>query len=119
MWTSADTVLTTTSITTVSVSMRSAQSADRPPAWMKRSTGTVNTSPSPKATMKKAIHDSTAAITRKPEVTYSRRLGADRAAEQAGDQEAEKRQEDDGLVHASAQPFIMLTSSTAIEPRLR
>ena len=58
-------------MTTVSVSMRSAQSADRLPAWMKRSTGTVNGSPSPKATMKKAIHDNTAAITRKPEVMYS------------------------------------------------
>ena len=86
-------------MTTVSVSMRSAQSADRPPDWMKRSTGTVKTSASPKPTVKKAIHDSTAAITRKPEVMYSRRLGADRAAEQAGDQEAEKRQEDDGVIH--------------------
>ena len=36
----------------------------------------------------------------------------------AGDDGAEKRQEDDGFVHA-AQPFIRLTSSTAIEPRLR
>ena len=69
---------------------------------MKRSTGTVKTSPSPKATMKKAIHDSTAAITRKPEVMYSRRLGADRAADKAGDQEAEKRKEDDGVVHGLA-----------------
>ena len=71
MWTSADTVLTTTSITTVSVSMRNAQSTDSPPAWMKFRTGTVNASVSPKPTVKKATHDSTAEITRKPEVTYS------------------------------------------------
>jgi hypothetical protein len=73
MWTSADTVLTTTSMTTVSVSMRSAQDASSPPDWIQRSTGTVNraASPWPKPTVKKATHDSTAAITRKPEVMYS------------------------------------------------
>src|SRR5262245_39454675 len=71
MWTSDDTVLTTTSITTVSVSMRNAQSTDTPPAWMKRSTGTVKGSLSLKATRKKAIHDSTAQTTRKPDVMYS------------------------------------------------
>ena len=38
----ADTVLTTTSITAVSVSMRSAQSASSAPDWIQRSTGTVN-----------------------------------------------------------------------------
>src|SRR6185312_16372620 len=37
----------------------------------------------------------------------------------AGEDRAEKRQEDDGLVHRKAQPFIKLMSSTAIEPRLR
>ena len=36
----------------------------------------------------------------------------------AGDDGAQERQEDDGLVH-TAQPFIKFTSSTAIEPRLR
>ena len=42
------------------------------------------------------------------------------AAEQAGDQEAEQRQEDDQIVYmARSQPFIALMSSTAIEPRLR
>ena len=44
---------------------------------------------------------------------------ADPAAEQAGDQEAEQRQEDDQIVHGAAQPFSELMSSTAIEPRLR
>ena len=34
------------------------------------------------------------------------------------DEEAEQRQEDDGLVHRD-QPFMRLMSSTAIEPRLR
>ncbi len=46
------------------------------------------------------------------------RLVADQAAEQPGDQGAEKRGEDgDGVEHA--QPFIRVTSSTSIEPRLR
>jgi len=31
----------------------------------------------------------------------------------------EQRQEDDRLIHAPAQPFIRLMSSTVIEPRLR
>ena len=44
---------------------------------------------------------------------------ADPAAEQAGDQEAEQRQEDDQIDTCVAQPFITLMSSTAIEPRLR
>ncbi len=43
---------------------------------------------------------------------------ADPGPENAGDQKAEKRQEDDELVHRS-QPFNELMSSTAIEPRLR
>ncbi len=64
-------MLTTTSMTTVSVSMRSAQATSSPPDWMKRSTGTVNASPSPKPTVKKASHDSAAAMMRKPEVIYS------------------------------------------------
>ena len=51
-------MLTTTSMTTVSVSMRSAQSACRLPDSMKRSTGTVNTSPSPNPTEKNATQDS-------------------------------------------------------------
>ena len=45
MCTSAETVFTTTSITTVSVSMRSAQSASSEPDWIKRNTGTVKASP--------------------------------------------------------------------------
>ena len=37
-----------------------------------------------------------------------------------GKNEAEQRQEDDRLNHEkTAQPFIVLMSSTAIEPRLR
>ena len=46
------------------------------------------------------------------------RARADQAAEEAGDQEADQRQEDDGVIHRR-QPRIMLMSSTAIEPRLR
>src|ERR1700719_1142101 len=36
-----------------------------------------------------------------------------------GDDGPEQRQEDDCLDHSRVQPFIRLTSSTAIEPRLR
>ena len=39
--------------------------------------------------------------------------------DEAGDDGAEQRQEDDRLIHAAPQPFIRLMSSTAIEPRLR
>ena len=42
------------------------------------------------------------------------------AAEEAGDEGAQKRQEDGGDSQASgAQPFIRLMSSTSIVPRLR
>jgi len=71
MCTSDETVLTTTSMTTVSVSTRKAQSTSRLPDWMKRSTGTVKASPSPMATEKKATQDRTAEITSRPDVTYS------------------------------------------------
>jgi len=46
------------------------------------------------------------------------RARADQAAEQARDDGAQKRQEDDRGIH-TRQPFIMLTSSTAMVPRLR
>ena len=39
--------------------------------------------------------------------------------DQAGQNGAQQRQKDDCLNHSCAQPFIRLTSSTAIEPRLR
>jgi hypothetical protein len=71
MCTRAETVLTTTSMTTVSVSMRSAQAACRSPESMKRITGTVKAWVSGKATVMKAIHDRTATITIRPEVTNS------------------------------------------------
>ena len=58
-------------MTTVSVSILSAQSACIVPESMKRSTGIVKVSTSPKPTVKKATHDSTAEITRKPDVMYS------------------------------------------------
>ena len=45
---------------------------------------------------------------------------ADEAAEQAGDERAEQRKEDDRRdTSFTAQPFIRLTSSTAMVPRLR
>ncbi len=52
------------------------------------------------------------------------RIGAGEAVgraderDQAGEHAAEQRQEDDRLVHVG-QPFMRLTSSTAIEPRVR
>jgi choline-glycine betaine transporter len=39
--------------------------------------------------------------------------------DQASQNGAQQRQENDCLNHLRAQPFIRLTSSTAIEPRLR
>ena len=47
------------------------------------------------------------------------RTVADETAAQPDDDRRNQGQEDDQGVHAPAQPFIMLMSSTAIEPRLR
>ena len=48
------------------------------------------------------------------------RAVAELAPEQAGEEAADERQKNDGVIHgASAQPFIMLMSSTAIVPRFR
>ena len=74
MWTNAETVLTTISMTTVSVSMRNSQLADSAPDWMKVSTGTLKASTSPSPTVMKAYHDSTAETTSRPDVTYSEAL---------------------------------------------
>ena len=40
-------------------------------------------------------------------------------SDDAGNDGAEKRKQDDKVKHPQVQPFIMLTSSTAIDPRLR
>ena len=64
------------------------------------------------------IQDRRHATNSRPVVTISRGARADQAAEQAGDQKAEKGKKDDCRIHGG-QPFIMLMSSTAIVPRLR
>ena len=69
--------------------------------------------------MKKAIQERTKQTPSRPVVTIFGAARADPAAENAGDQKAEQRQEDDQIVHGPAQPFSALMSSTAIEPRLR
>jgi hypothetical protein len=71
MWTSDDTVVTTTSITTVSVSMRNAQSTDSVPDENQLSTWTRSASLSPKPTVKNAIHERRAEMTRSPDVMTS------------------------------------------------
>ena len=58
-------------MTTVSVSIRSAQSTASVPDEIQLNTGTRSASPSPKPTAKKATQDSSAATIRKPEVTIS------------------------------------------------
>src|ERR1700687_3367284 len=70
MCTSDETVVTTTSITTVSGSMRSAHSECRSPKLMKEKKVTRASCPA-KPTSKKAYQDKTHAITRKVEVTSS------------------------------------------------
>ena len=47
------------------------------------------------------------------------RACAPNSAIEPGQNGAQQRQENDCLNHTCAQPFIRLTSSTAIEPRLR
>jgi hypothetical protein len=61
MCTSADTVLTTTSITAVSVSMLNAQSTLNPPGLDPAHHGTRDQARRPSATVKKAIQDRSAA----------------------------------------------------------
>ena len=39
--------------------------------------------------------------------------------DQAGDDRAQKGKENDRVIHLAGQPFITLTSSTAMDPRLR
>jgi hypothetical protein len=63
-------LVTTTSMTTVRVSTRNDQSISSAPEVRKRNTVTL-VSVSPKPTSKNAIHDSTAAMTRKPLVMVS------------------------------------------------
>ncbi len=64
-------MLTTISMTAVSVSTRIAQLTSRLPEVMKERSGTVNASPLPMATVKKAIQDKSAAMTMKPQVISS------------------------------------------------
>jgi hypothetical protein len=111
-------VLTTTSITAVSVSTRIAQEtfsvAGVDPA---EQVDDLQFRPSePK--VKKATQDRSAAGSPARGDIFGR-LGADGAAEQAGDQRADQRQEEDCVNTSAPQPFIMLTSSTAMEPRFR
>src|ERR1700761_7676668 len=68
MWTSDETVVTTTSITTVSESIRRNHSEWRSPKLMNEKNGTRASCPA-KTTSKKAYHDSTQVMTRKVEVT--------------------------------------------------
>src|SRR5580698_8898522 len=123
MWTSEEMVVTTTSITAVNESMRSAQSAFRSPKVMNENIGTRASWP-PMPTSKKAYQDSTQVITKSVEVISSaarvpvaligvrgvivvgrRRIRTRKAiarADQrdgAGNDGAEQRQEDDGHVH--------------------
>ena len=154
MCTSAETVFTTTSMTAVSVSMRSTQLAESAPELIQRSTSTF----SAWRLMQEADEDHPGqdggdAEQRRRQIHRPGRavvvamvavivvavtvivmgvavmlaidigVGAqaleDLGAEQPGDQRAEQRQEDDGLIHDCRQPFIRLMSSTAMEPRLR
>ena len=66
MWTSDETVVTTTSITTVSVSTRKAQSTESVPELNQESTGTRSTRPSPSPTVMKATQERIAETTRTP-----------------------------------------------------
>ena len=99
-----DTVVTTTSITTVSVSMRSAQSMASLPDVIQLAIGMTCVWSAPKPTMKNAIQERNAQT---PSGTGGRQLGVARAdprAEQPGDKKAEQRQEDDQFVHARLSP---------------
>ena len=94
--------------------------------WIQRSTSTWSpprdraastSAPAPSQNGTNTIQDSTAATISSPLVTYSLALWP-MTRPAAPRQGADQRKEDDGLDH-SRQPFIMLTSSTAMVPRLR
>ena len=89
--------MTTTSITAVSVSMRKAHSASKLPDWIQRITVTGDHLRLAERDVEEHHPGQDATIIMKPVVTYSACLGADRGAEQARDQEADQRQEDDAL----------------------
>src|ERR1700685_2934450 len=72
MCTSEEQVVTTTSIATVRVSIRSAHSECRSPKLMKENSVTRTSCPQ-KPTSKNAYHDNTQEMTRKVEVTSSAR----------------------------------------------
>ena len=91
--------MTTTSITAVSVSMRSAQSTLRSPDCIQVNS-TMRSSRWPKPTRTKAIHDRIADDEQEQRRDQFGRARADDAAEQARDQAAEQRKEDDRLIHA-------------------
>ena len=96
---------TTTSITAVSVSIRSAQATTSLPEVIQLATGTISACSSwPSATEKNATQESSALTPSRPVVTQLGGARADLAAEQAGDQEAEQRQEDDQIVHGVFSP---------------
>ena len=111
--------MTTISITAVSVSILSAQAVSSSPDVIQRRRCTRSVSP-PKPTRTKTIHDSTAAIIRSAVVTISEARSPITRPKRPAIERAEQRQKDDrGVDHCAPQPFIMLMSSTAIEPRLR
>ena len=76
-------------------------------------------SPSPSATWKKAIQDSSAATTIRPQVMYSQAFEPIERPKQPGDDRSDAAAGRQWRDTWSAQPFIILTSSTAMEPRLR
>ena len=124
-------MVTTTSITAVSVSMRSAQSqVERRRTWIQRMTSTLSrrgmrrrppplSAAAERSTGRKTTQDSTAATISRPVVMYSLGRWPMMRPNRPAISAPSSGQEDDGLDHTVAQPFIMLTSSTAIEPRLR
>ena len=93
--------MTTTSITAVSVSMRSAQSTLRSPDAI-QVISTMRSSIWPKPTRTNAIQDRIAMDTnRNSVVTSSDGRGPMMRPKQARDQAAEQRKEDDRLIHVS------------------
>ena len=113
-------MVTTTSITAVSVSMRNAQSSDEVAdvdALRPTCDGDARAA-SPQADDWRERRTRTADRRRRTAgaVVTAHRDGArpECAAEQAGDERADSGQEDDGADTSRAQPFIMLMSSTAM-----
>ena len=97
-------MLTTTSITAVSVSILSAQSTLNEPESIQRITGNAQHLAIADGDREERHPGQQRRDDQEQRGHIFRRLGADRAAAEAGDQRADERKKDDSVVHGCLSP---------------